>query len=421
MRRVFTARFVEKIKPPVEGRVEFYDAALPSFGLRVTQRGSKSWFLFYRIHGRLKRLTIGRYPVFLLAEARDAAREALRKVAKGIDPAHEKAEREDAAKDTLQVVLDEFTERYAKRRIRTWAERRRLIEKDFAHLLDRPVHSITRRDIRDTIDRVVDRGSPVMANRLLAYTATMFNWAVEREIIDESPAKGIKKPAVERPRDRVLTDREIALFWKSGEQLGFPFGPLFLLLLVTGQRRGEVAAMTWQDLDLENCIWRMPREATKSDRSHDVPLSDLALSILKSVPRFSDNGLVFPGRGRTKASLSGWSRAKRRLDAVILAHLRKEVEKRGEDPEAAIPPAPWTLHDLRRTTASGMASLQVPPQTLAAVLNHSPGRVQGITAVYNRYGYENEKKSALEIWADRLREIVEGRRRENVVPMRPGG
>lgn len=419
-----TARALDSLPAPAKGRLEFWDATLPGFGLRITDKGAKSWVVMYRVNGKLRRLTLGSYPKKKLADAREEARAAMQAAENGDDPAAEKKAARQEVPDSFGAVVEDYFKRDASRRNKSWAETRRLILRDCEAWADRPVKDITRREVRDLLDAIVDRGSPVMANRLFAYIRRVFNWAVDREIITESPCRGLKKPSEERSRDRVLTDGEVVEFWHAAEALGYPFGPLYRLALLTAQRRGEVAAARWQDIDLKRGVWTLPREQTKSDRAHEVPLSPLAVAELERLPRFKSSGLLFPSRTKAQAAgkdpkrdagdhpVSGWSRSKRRLDEIILEARQKAAE--GAEVE---PMQDWTIHDLRRTAASGMARLGIPPHIVEKLLNHSEGEISGVAAVYNRYGYEDEKRRAAEAWAQFLQSLFNPEDGGNVVKM----
>jgi integrase len=191
----------------------------------------------------------------------------------------------------------------------------------------------------------------------------------------------------ERTRARVLSDDELCLVWNGCDKAGWPFGPMVQLLILTGQRRQEVAGALWQEFDLDNKrLWSLPRERVKNGRAHDVPLSDAAIEILEGLPRIKNKaGLVFTTRGDTP--VSGFSRAKARLDAKILDLLREEAEEAGRDPEKIEAFDPWTLHDLRRTAASGWARLGVPLEVTEKILNHVSGAFSGVAGVYQRHDY----------------------------------
>jgi integrase len=216
----------------------------------------------------------------------------------------------------VEGAVAQFIERHCKQanRPRTIESTERLLR---LHVVPqwrgRPVDSITRRDVLDMLDRVIDGGAPIAANRALTATKTFFNWCVGRDIISisASPCAGVKPPTAEHARDRVLNDNELSLVWRVADEIGWPFGPMVKMLIVTGARRDEVAKMQWSEIDLKSRLWTLPRERVKNDRPHSLPLSPLAISILKSVPRIA-GPFVFTTNGETASS--GFSVAKRRFD-----------------------------------------------------------------------------------------------------------
>jgi integrase len=219
----------------------------------------------------------------------------------------------------------------------------------------------------------------------------------------------LKAPKAEESRDRVLTDDEIRWLWNAAEMQGFPFGPMTQLLLLTGQRRSEVAGMRLAELSVRNRMWHLPKGRTKNGEAHDVPLADQVIAILQQLPKIAGgDGFAFTSTGVTP--VSGFSRAKASLDLLIADVAAKETPKEVRRVE------PWIFHDLRRTCASGMASLGVAPHVIEAVLNHKSGTIKGVAAVYNRHQYTAEKQQALQAWARRVSEIVAGG--SKVVPFR---
>jgi integrase len=381
---------VRNAKPPASGRLELWDSQVPGLGLRITSTGAKSWVAMYRVHGKQRRLTIGPYPAFSLAQAREAGLQAIQTAKRGIDPVEQRAaqiEEERRAKATapkaVGKVAGDFIEKYAKAKNRSWRETERIFRHDILPAIGTmKLDQVTRRDLLDLLDGVKDRGSPLMANRVLSAVRKFFNWTIERDLLASSPAAGLKSPSSEKSRDRILGEGETKALWKVWTMFGWPFGTALQLMLVTGQRRDEVATMRWRDIDLEKALWTLPREATKSDRLHEVPLSTLAMAILAQVPRRGD--LLFSTNGKTP--VSGFSKVKERTD--ILSGVRE-----------------WRIHDLRRTVASGMARLSIPPHIVEKVLNHSSGSISGVAAVYNRHGYLDEKREALEAWARELKQL----------------
>ncbi len=388
-RKVITDAMVKKVKPaPTGKRVEFWDAVVPGFGLRVTDAGGKTFFLRTRTGGEQVRMSWS-YPATSLEAARVAAKEALEEVEKGGNPKtrriEEIAEERRRRADTVEQIVAAFITRYAKPKNKGWKATEQILQANIVSRWgERPIGSIAKRDVIELLDATVDRGSPVMANRLLAYIARLFGWCVERGIIDHSPTAGIKPPSRESSRDRVLSDEELAAVWCAAAGIGFPFGPLVQMLILTAQRREEVAGITWDEVDLDRSLWTIPKERAKNGLAHEVPLSPVALDLLNQIPR---NGmLLFSTTGTT--AVSGFSRAKKRLDQIsgIVG---------------------WTVHDLRRTATTGMAQLGIPPHVAEKILNHKSGSIRGVAAVYNRHSYLEERREALEIWGKRVVKLTQ--------------
>lgn len=401
MARALTAKAVENLKADPARRIEVPDPGLVGLYLVVQPGGGKSWALRYRHKGKPKKLTLGRWPIMGLSEARSAASTALQAVEHGNDPAAEKQAAKAAfvaddlvERDKFANVLDLFLKRHASHNRRADDVAAMFRREVMAKWGERDIHDIGKRDVIDILDGIVDRGSPVTANRLRAHLNTLFNWAKGRDVISANPLDGIKPPAAEKARDRVLTDDEIKLFWTGCDNIGQPFGPLFKLLLLTGQRRGEVGGMT--DREVREALWTIPAVRTKNGDEHTITLPKAARDILDSVDRIKGKpGLIFTTNGRTP--VSGFTRAKVRLDA--------EIAKANDSEEV---PA-FTLHDLRRTAATGMAGLGFPPHVVEAVLNHRSGTRRGVAGVYNRFAYGEEKAAALDAWSRRVLALVEGK------------
>jgi integrase len=229
-------------------------------------------------------------------------------------------------------------------------------------------------------------GSGIQANRTLTRLRTLFAWAAAQDLVGADPTAGVLLRGRERARDRVLDDDEIVRFWRGAERAGWPYGPIFRLLLLTAQRESEVAGMRWSELDLDKRVWTIPRERTKSDRAHTVHLSPLAAEILGTLPRLGD--LVFPSR--SGKPIASFGKPKQRLDDAMAAQLREA----SGDPEAQV--EPWILHDLRRTATTVLARLGIAPHVADKILNHSGGTIRGVAATYNRFAYIDERKAALE-------------------------
>src|SRR5262249_7527941 len=387
-----TVRSVEAMRPGAERR-EIPDSFLPGLYLIAQPSGAKSWAVRYRHNGATRKLTLGSYPAIDLKAARELGAKALRAVAEGRDPGRERLRAGWARVDSVDLVVEEFLNRHVRRsnRARTQEETERLFR---LHILPRwrgrMVRDINRRDVIDMVDRVVDGGSPVAANRTLTVAKTFFNWCVARDILSASPAQGDKPPTAEKTRDRVLDDAELKLVWEATDQVGYPFGTMTRLLIATGQRRDEVAKMRWEEVDFGQRLWTLPRERVKADRPHEVPLSTIALDVLKAVPRLAGSPYVLTTNGA--APSSGFAKNKRRFDGLLPTNM-----------------APWRLHDLRRTCASALARLSVPVHVTEAILNHRSGVISGVTAVYQRYDFASEKAAALQTWSDFLAALIAGK------------
>jgi integrase len=405
-----TAASVEKIKPPATGQIEHYDRRLPGFGLRVSYHGSKSWFLMTRLDGRLVRVTLGKYPALSLADARDQARSAARLAMEGKDPralrADGKQARQQERQNTFGTCAADFLERYAMRRLRpsTQREYRRILMGDDTNSWrDKPLAYIAKRDVLDVIDAIDQRGSPGASKRALAYLRKFFNWCAERDIIAAPPTDRIPPPHPEVKRDRVLSEDELRYLLIALDKDTTVFGPFIRILLLTGQRRAEVAGLCWSELRKlggEDAIWEIPGHRTKNKQSHIVPLSNPVRDILGGLPRIVD--LAFTTNGNRP--ISGFGKAKMRLDQRITT-LRAA--------DGLGPMASWVLHDLRRTMVTMMNErLQVPPHVVEAAVNHASGLAKaGVAGVYNRALYLGERRHALNRWAAYVLALAPGQLR----------
>jgi integrase len=286
--------------------------------------------------------------------------------------------------------------------VRTWREIERVMRVNilpvFRHKL---ITEVRRADIFRLLDAMMDRRAPIAANETLSVFKRWLNWAVERGYLEASPAAMIRPPAPKRQRDRVLETDELAEVWSAAGKMPYPYGPFLRVLILTAQRRGEVARMRWEDVNLSKKLWTLSAAQTKAGRIHDVPLSPAVVDILSALPRFP-GPYVFAARGEAKA-LNSFSRCKTMLEAAIASQRRL---RRLEPLELAA----FTIHDFRRTATSWMAKENVAPHVLNALLNHSPGTIQGVTAIYNRFRYLDERRAALDIWARHVAALGKGRR-----------
>jgi integrase len=408
---------IKKLGLP-ERRREVPDGRITGLYLVLQPSGAKSWAVRYRVNGAPKKLTIGPYPAIDLATARRKALEALGELAGGKDPQAQKKAVREAAKavagtddNRVDRIVDRFVAKHLKVKAKpSWAkEAERLLRVEIIPTFGgRRLGEITRADVRRRLEDIAER-APITANRALAVFRKLCNWAVSNDIIAVSPCLGIEAPTGERSRERCLSDDEVRLAWQAFDAIGWPFGSIAKLLLLTGARRGEVAGMRWSEIDLEAKSWMLPASRTKNKLAHEIPLSDAAVELIASLPRVAnEGGFVFSATGRT--SVSGFSRAKAAIDDSIL-----EIAQRHEGDEAA-PPPPWTVHDLRRTVATGLQKLGVRLEVTEAVLNHVSGSRAGIVGIYQRHSWSDEKRTALEVWARKLHEIVSGESKENCDP-----
>ena len=375
---------MQRLKPPQTGQVDYFDRGYPGLALRLSFGGGKSFTYHYRVGGRQRRLTLGLFPAMSLAQARKVWRAAREDAQAGRDPATTR-KREAGATDFLGVFEEWLRRDQAKNKTKGAVER--LIRKDVIPLWGhRQIASIGRRDVLDVIDGVADRGSPITARRLHAHIHRLFRWAVGRGIIEANPASDLPKPGAETKRDRVLSDDELKAIWNAAAQVGWPFGDAIRVLILTGARRDEVGSLRWSEITGD--VINLKGERTKNAEPHTIPLSALATNIIKQMPRVANSERVFSTNGKT--SISGWSRAKARLDELA-----------GVDD--------WRLHDLRRTVATGLQKLGVNLQTIEAVLGHTSGSRSGVVGVYQRHSFDAEKRAALEAWGQHITALVEPR------------
>jgi integrase len=424
---------IEKLPAPAARR-EVPDGKVAGLYLVVQPSGAKSWALRYRVVGAPKKFTIGPYPAISLAAARKRAQNALAEVVDGVDPsAQKRAAREaekaaNSAADRVENVVDAYVKNYLSKKAKpSWAkEAERLLRVEVLPKFGKKrLGEITGDNVHRLLKDIAER-APITANRTFAVLRKLCHWAMSRDggkVIAASPCDGVEAPTPENPRERVLSDEEIKGAWEAFDAIGWPFGPIGKLLLLTGARRDEVASMEWRELDLKAGVWRLPKERTKNKRAHEIPLAPAAVEILRGLPRVEPKrgpdgkvrpALVFSTTGST--AVSGFSRAKSAIDATIMQSLQKEAITRGDDPEEIKAPD-WVLHDLRRTVATNLQKLGVRLEVTEAVLNHVSGSRAGIVGVYQRHEYTAEKRQALDAWARRLDAIVKGAANSNVVAL----
>jgi integrase len=405
MAKRLTAIAVENA-PPRAQSYELKDASSP-LRLVVHPSRAKSWIVRYRRpDGRTAKLTHEQFVP--LAEARKWAAGALAELAQGRDPGVLKeaaaAAKEQAAtdrqRDTVDRLADQFIEQYAKKHTRQNSWRQAV------HVFDdivlpawrgRIIHDIQRREIRELVEGVAE-DRPVMANRALAHLSKFFNWLLERDVIQASPCTGVKPPRKEHARERILSDDEIVKLWRACDTIDGRVGPCVKLLLLTGQRLGEVGGM--QRSEIVGDTWSLSPERTKNARRHDVPLSTQALAIINAMPVIEGQADFVFTASHTKR-LGRLSHGKAAIDAIMK------------------PREPWVLHDLRRTAASGMQRLGVRVEVIERALNHRSGSYRGVAGIYQVDPMTSATRDALQRWANHVEGLVSGKQADDKVVQMP--
>jgi integrase len=399
MAKKLTAVSVANVRPGPRRR-EISDGGTGLF-LVVQPSGKKSFALRYRRPDkRPAKLTFdGEHT---LSSARKAAADALHDLARGIDPATTKFEARTLAaqadterkRDTVEQLATQFLERHVRAKLRPSS--RQQAEHVFNNIVlpvwhGRIVHDIRRRDVIDLIEGVA-KDRPVMANRVLAQLSKFFNWLVSRDVTVASPCAGVARPSAEQARERILSDGEIKALWQACDAVGGSAGACIKTMLLTGQRRSEVAGM--RRSEIAGDVWMLAPMRTKNKRAHAVPLPTQALAIIETAPRIAGD-FIFTTTGASP--LAHFARIKRDLDVQI------KPEER------------WVLHDVRRTVASGMARIGVALPVIEKVLNHTSGSFRGIVATYQRHDFATEKRDALQRWADHVDDLVKGKPAAKVI------
>lgn len=371
---------------------DYWDVKLPGFGVRITRQGRKTFVLRYRANGRKRRISIGTYPIWSLADARKEARQLLAATAKGGDP--QRARKAELAAESFEELAHEYIERHAKRRKKSWKEDQRKLDKDLLpEWAKRKAKDITRRDVFRVLDKIVERGSPSQANRTLALISKIFNFGIDEEILEANPAQRVRKPAKEKSRDRVLKEEEIRALWQALDAEEPVVAGTYRLRLLTAQRGIEVLSMRWSDIDGE--WWTIPAAVSKNGLPHRVPLSPQALAILQQLkPLTGSSEWVFESPKKPGTHITAVRKATVRLASG-----------------AAVD---FTAHDLRRTAATYMATMGVSRLTIAKILNHAE---RSVTAIYDRASYDAEKRLALMRWGKKV-ELIQ-RPRDELAPIVP--
>lgn len=407
MARKLTDPFISN-HPNPDKRIEIYDELANGLALRVTPKGHKSFVFRFRFGHKVKRYTIGSYPAVSLAKAREHAKELSYQVSSGTDPSEVKKK---AKEPRQEYLFSELTDRYEKRHLldlrqTTRDEYQRIINVELKPLLgNKPVNEITRKIIIDILDTIaIDRKAPVQSNRVRAVLSSIYSFGIDKAILETNPVltinrkkKTLNGEKVEKRRDRIYSIEEIKALWKAFSVQPEPAGSLFRMLLLCGQRLGETRQMKWEHIDFENQLWIIPKELTKANREQILPLSSHAFDIinkLHSSSRRSD--FVFPNRRHIDKPFEWVQSAVYRIREQAIV-----------DEEKGIFVKDFRVHDLRRTATTYMAELGTERTVLGKLLNHKGLAGDNlVTAIYDRHDYLDEKKKALQNWANKLEHII---------------
>src|SRR6476659_3695778 len=374
-RRTITDLGVAALKPKA-ARYNFADPQLPGHYIRVTPAGGESFAVVTRDpNGKQIWATIGPTHLHTISEAREIARDLIKKIKAGEDR---------GGPETFASVAEQWLTRHVVARgLRSEDHIRRCLA---LHVLPawggREFTSIKRRDVAGLLDQIEDSGGPVIADKVLAFISGICNWYATRNDDYVSPVtRGMRRSSTkERARERILTDDEIRAVWSAADQHG-TFGALVKTLLLTGQRREKVATMRWQDVSIDG-VWTIPAVAREKNNARELVLPEAVLQFIRSRPRFESNPYVFSGR--SIGPLRNFYTGKERFDAEVKI-------------------APWTLHDLRRTARSLMSRAGVRPDISERVLGHV---IAGVEGIYDRHSYVTEKAQALTALAGLLENIL---------------
>lgn len=385
------------LKPPERGQVEIIDKTVPGLRVRIGKSGKPSFIVRRRVGGKIKVITLGQYPMMGLADARKAARTALSDLESGkqVVPIRRGAL-------TIAKLWPEYIE--TKLEHRTIGEIKRIGERYILPKLgDRLADAVTRSEVTRFIDSI---GAPVMARAVHAQLSAFYTWALPRlDKLEYNPCRDAGRPAKPKARDRVLTDLELATLWRVADSQAEPWRSAVKLIILTGQRRAEVFEAKRDEFDLKAGVWTIPAERAKNGAAHIVPLSKPAKLIIEGVEAVEGSTLLFPAEGAPENPASGVSKAVERIRAAVRAELGDDVPQ-------------WSLHDIRRTVATGLQRLGIRFEVTEAVLNHVSGSKGGVAGVYQRHNWADEKRTALDAWAAELQRILQGAKADNVVKLR---
>jgi len=388
----FTNLGIASLDFPDKGQVDYFDAGTPGFGIRISYGGSKSWFVKYVHKGRQRRMTIGTYPTVTLAKARELALDAKHElVVEKQDPALQRKVDREAV--TFKELADLYIKLWAKEHKRSWKEDERILNKYFVAWHPRKAVDLEQEEIVDRLYEIKTENGPVMANRCLACVRKVYSWALKNAQIPSShlhPALRLDAPGQETSRERVYTDNEIKTLWKAFGDFGTS-GAMFKMILITGQRPGEVAGMKWSEIDGKH--WNLPGDRTKNKQPHICPLNEMAIEELKQDPRLHEQ-YVFPSPKGLDQPITSYQKA-------VDGNNGKKRKRRNIRDTTGIDD--FIPHDLRRTLSTNLTRLGCSRFNVDRLLNHLE---PGIGKVYDRYDYIKEKTEAAEAWGRHLSDLV---------------
>jgi len=390
---------LKAMKPPASGQLEISDRAVPGLRVRIGASGAQTFIVRKRIGGKPRNITVGRYsPRFGLADARKKARAILSDIEAGGDPAATlpTPRKRGATANTIRAMWPDYKAARAERR--SIKEIERVFNRHILpHFGDRLADAITRAEITRFIDEIAQT-APVMARNVLAHLSSFYGWALPRlDRLPGNPCRDAGRPSAPKSRDRVLSEAELGILWNVLDKEPAPFGPAIKLLLLTGQRRNEVFDADRVEIDMKAGLWTIPGRRAKNGVASLIPLSRDALTVIGGLEHKCDSKKLFPARGNGINGPSGFSKT--------MTRIRDAMAKEAEQP---IPH--WTLHDLRRTLATGLQRLGIRLEVTEAVLNHVSGSRAGIVGVYQRHDYFDEKRQALDAWAREVRRVAKKQR-----------
>jgi integrase len=402
MKRTLNDRMIKALKPaPAGQRYDVKDIVVPGLAIRVTDTGQRTYVLRSRFPGspHANRRALGDVGALTLEQARSKARQWLELIGRGIDPQAQGERQRQAQRRRHQMTFAGVAEDFIADKLPSEKKGHEVeleIRREFMPIWGkRPIADITPLDVRDVIKATKDRGAPYQAHNLLITLRRLFSWAIDQHVyaIETSPCDRLKPKTLigcRLPRTRIFDDNEWRAFWHAAGKLGYPYGPLFRVLALTGQRKSEVAEARWSEIDLQRRLWTIPAARMKADAAHVVPLTADVVAIFEALPRFDAGDYFFSTTSGAKP-VNGFSKAKTRLDQVMAAEL-------GCKPDS------FVIHDVRRSMRTGLSALPVPDLVRELVIAHTK---PGLHKVYDQHAYLDEKRRALELWSARLRGIVD--------------